>query len=282
VTDHQGHGRGSRGLHLNGATIMTTSTPRHLEIARRTGYAGIEARAERLLIDPDEVRAAAAVVRAGEVWSLNGVRIGLLPDGRLDRAVLEADLPPRLDTCRALGAPYLLAVPPRQAGLTFDAAMPGLGEGLQLARDRAAAQGIRIAFEFLGFWDCPVRTPAAAGWLIAEVEGVDLVLDSCHWHASQAGSLDGFPVERLAMVHLNDAPAMDPPRIEDADRLLPGEGVIALPELLSALTAAGYTGPWSLETFNPSHWSDDPAAVARRGRAGIERLLGPVADGPEG
>ena len=75
----------SRALFLNGATVMTTPTPRQLEVARAAGYQGIEARAERLL-----------------------------------------------------------------------------------------------AFEFLGFGDCPINTPALAAETVLGVDGVDLALDSCH------------------------------------------------------------------------------------------------------
>ena len=146
-------------------------------------------------------------------------------------------------------------------------------EGLAAVRDAAGAIGVGVAFEFLGFADCPIDTPALAGEVVARLPGVDLVLDSCHWHASGSGPLDAFPVDRLAMVHLNDAPAKPPREIEDADRLLPGEGVIALPALVEALRARGYAGPWSLETFNPTYWSADPEQVASTGHALLSDLL---------
>jgi len=261
------------GLYLNGATIMTTPTPLQLEMARDAGFSGIEARAERLLADPAETATTARAVRPGEVWSLNGVRIGLEADGRLQRETLELDLTLRLDVCRAIGAAYLLVVPPRVAGLGEAAAIHGIREGLELAYDRAATARVKVAFEFLGFHDCPIGTPAAAAAAIDGLEGVDLVLDSCHWHASGAGPLAVFPVERLAIVHLNDAPAKPPREIEDADRVFPGEGVIRLDQLLAALRSRGYAGPWSLETFNPSYWAEEPASVVRRGRLALERLL---------
>jgi 2-keto-myo-inositol isomerase len=266
----------ARGLHLNGATIMTTATDRHLVIARETGYVGVEVRAERLLADPDELRLAASVARPGEVWSLNGVGVGLDADGSLDRPSLEKDLPPSIAICRQVGAAYLLAVPPRRAGVDPSRAVDAVRQGLALARDAAAREGIRIAFEFLGFFDCPIRTPQLAGQVLEGLDGVDLVLDSCHWHASGASSLDGFRVERLAMVHLNDAPAKEPARIEDADRLLPGEGVIRLPQLLAELRKRGYRGPFSLETFNPDHWAADPREIATRGREALRALLEPA------
>jgi 2-keto-myo-inositol isomerase len=270
-----GDGTAATGLrYLNGATIMTSTTPRQLEVARALGYAGIEARGERLLVDRQELASTADAVREGEVWSLNGVRIGLTPEGDLERSALDAGLDARLEICRAIGASYLLAVPPRQEGLDLATATHGIREGLAVARDRAARDGVRIAFEFLGFFDCPIGSPEAAGVAVDGIDDVDLVLDSCHWHASGGGSLDAFPVERLAMVHLNDAPDKPPREIEDADRVLPGEGVIRLRDLVGALGARGYAGSWSLETFNPSYWEEEPSTVARRGLAALKALLG--------
>ena len=260
-------------IYLNGATIMTTPTDSHIEIARHTGYDGVEVRAERLLGDAEELARASRVVRPGEVWSLNGVRIAIAADGSLERALLERDLQPRLEICRVLGAQYLLVVPPRSAALTTDLAIPALRDGLALTRDAAARAGVGVAFEFLGFFDCPVRTPTEVARAVDGLDGVDLVLDSCHWHASGSEPLDAFPVERLAMVHLNDAPQKEPSRIEDGDRLLPGEGVIRLPSLISQLEARGYRGPFGVETFNPSHWAADPVEIAQRGRTAVRELL---------
>ena len=252
---------------------MSTPTDRHIAIAREAGYAGVEVRTERLLGAPDELRAAALMVAPGEVWSLNGVRLGLRADGGLDRETLDADLVERLEICRALGAAYLLVVPPRAPGVTSAAAIGPMRDGLSYARDRGAAAGVRVAFEFLGFADCPIGSPDRAADVVAEVPGADLVLDSCHWHASGSGSLDAFPVDRLAMVHLNDAPDKPPRLIEDADRVLPGRGVVRLRDLIAGLRARGYRAPWSLETFNPAYWEADPLAVAREGIAALDTLL---------
>jgi 2-keto-myo-inositol isomerase len=264
-------------VYLNGATIMTTPTDRHFEIARAAGYDGVEVRAERLLENADELSRAAATVQPGEVWSLNGIQVMTALDGSLRRELFELELPPRLEICRQVGAAYLLVVPPRMVGVDVDAAITGMREGVARIRDDAARDGIGVAFEFLGFGDCPIDTPELAGRVVDGLDGVDLVLDSCHWHASGSGPLDAFPVERLAMVHLNDAPPKPPRDVEDADRLLPGDGVIRLPELIAALRARGFDGPWSLETFNPDYWERDPADVAREGRARLSRLLEPRA-----
>jgi 2-keto-myo-inositol isomerase len=260
-------------IYLNGATVMTTPTPRVVEIARETGYAGIEARAERLLKDADEVRATAELVRSKDVLTLNGVALTVRADGRMDRRLIEADLRPRLQICQDLGSPYLLAIPPRAPGLETRRAIPATRDALELARDRADPLGIRIAFEFLGFGDCPINTPAIAAETVDGVDGIDLVLDSCHWHASGSQPLDSYPVDRIALVHLNDAPDKPPRQIEDEDRILPGEGVIQVKALTAELKGRGYSRPWSLETFNHGYWTEDPQAIARRGLEAIARIL---------
>jgi 2-keto-myo-inositol isomerase len=55
--------------------------------------------------------------------------------------------------------------------------------------------------------------------------------------------------------------------------VLPGAGVIRLAGLLAELTDRGYRGPFSLETFNPAYWDEDPGLVAGRGIAAMRRLL---------
>jgi 2-keto-myo-inositol isomerase len=263
----------TRAIYLNGSTVMTTPTPRVIEIARATGYAGIEARAERLLKDAAEVRMTADLARPREVLTLNGVALTVRADGRMDRRLIEDDLKPRLQICQDVGSPFLLAIPPRAPGLATRRAIPGTRDALELARDRADRVGIRIAFEFLGFGDCPINTPEIATETVDGIVGIDLVLDSCHWHASGSQPLTAYPVDRLALVHLNDAPDKPPRQIEDADRVLPGEGVIQLKTLIAALDAGKYAGPWSLETFNPGYWKEDPEDIARRGQAAIDALL---------
>lgn len=260
-------------IYLNGATLMTTPTPRVLEIARETGYAGIEARAERLLVDSREVRSTAAAVQPNEILTLNGVALTVRPDGAMDRALIETDLATRLQICRDLSSPYLLAIPPRAPGLPTRRAIPGTRDALELARDRADRIDVRIAFEFLGFGDCPINSPTIAAETVAGIDGIDLVLDSCHWYASGSEPLDGYPVERVRLVHLNDAPDKPPREIEDADRVFPGDGVIRLSELLRELHRRAYDGPWSLETFNPAYWKQDPATAARSGFEAVTRLF---------
>src|SRR6202158_2901453 len=129
------------------------------------------------------------------VMTTPDTRVTVEADGRMARRLIEDALRPRLQICQDLGAPYLLAIPPRAPGLETRRAIPATRDALELARDRADRLGIRIAFEFLGFADCPINTPEIATETVDGIDGINLVLDSCHWHASGRQPLNSFPVE---------------------------------------------------------------------------------------
>jgi 2-keto-myo-inositol isomerase len=263
-------------LYLNGATIMTTPTPRQLEVAVSAGFAGIEARAERLRgrENAGELSATVKAVTSGggKVLSVNGLGLQALPDGELDAKQLSADLPELLDITASLGAPLLLVVPMRAPGVSFEAALEGMREGLARAHEASVRHGIALGFEFLGFGDCPINTPAKALRVAEALPDVGFVPDSCHLYASGAQFRD-FPIERLRLVHLNDVPLPPARSIEDCDRVLPGEGRIPLQQYVRELRRAGFDGPWSLETFNELLWTQDPEQIASRGYKALRALF---------
>ena len=253
-------------LYLNTSTLMTTPSAQALQAALEAGFRGIEIRMERLSAQPGEVAEVRAMQQA--VLSVNGLQIQIGVTGQVDQERLERELLERLSRCRELSAPMLLIVPPRTAGLGLETALPNLRAALRFCQAEAARSGIGVAFEFLGFPDCPVNTVPAAMRVTVGLD-IPLVIDSCHWYASGAPELSREVVESVALVHLNDVPEMAAHLIEDADRVLPGEGVLPVRSFVAQLRASGYQGPWSVETFNPGYWQEGPLTVARRAyRAG--------------
>jgi sugar phosphate isomerase/epimerase len=73
---------------------------------------------------------------------------------------------------------------------------------------------------------------------------------------------------------MNDSPA-SPPVLQqtDADRVLPGEGVVDLKRVIANLRKIGYNGPLSLELFNRTLWKEDPTDVCRRGLERMKALV---------
>jgi sugar phosphate isomerase/epimerase len=78
---------------------------------------------------------------------------------------------------------------------------------------------------------------------------------------------------------MNDYPA-DPPRdrIADKDRVMPGDGIAPLPQILASLRANGGPRVLSLELFSQAYWEKDPLEVARTGlakmKAAVEESIG--------
>jgi 2-keto-myo-inositol isomerase len=92
------------------------------------------------------------------------------------------------------------------------------------------------------------------------------------YHIYKGGSdFTGFKTissQTIQVFHLNDYPA-DPPRatIRDADRVMPGDGIAPLTQIIRTLLDNGSEAVLSLELFNASYWKKDPLEVAKVGLA---------------
>lgn len=127
-------------------------------------------------------------------------------------------------------------------------------------RDRVAALGamadvaaefaVCTALEFRGFRGSAVRSLAAAREFIdAAGTGVRLAIDAFHLHTggSTWAMLDGLDAGSIALVRLVDADARPPETLTDADRLLPGDGVIPLRDLVRRVEALGEDVQYSVK-----------------------------------
>jgi len=98
------------------------------------------------------------------------------------------------------------------------------------------------------------------------------------YHAYKGGSdFHGFKrlsAHAVQVLHMNDYPA-DPPRetIGDRDRVMPGDGIAPLTQILRDLIANGSRAALSLELFSPVYWKQDPLAVAK---TGLEKMKAAV------
>ncbi len=174
----------------------------------------------------------------------------------------------RLELAARLGSPWLVCSPPgdpcdmRQITRRY-------GDLLQLGRQ----VGVKPTFEYISFLKSVFRLDQA--WqVVQDVQDPDatLVLDAFHtWNSG--GTLEDLrqiPAERISHYHVDDAAAEIPAgRQLDADRVMPGDGVIDLAAEVRLLREIGYQGTVSLELFNPSLWQDDPREVLR---LGLERM----------
>lgn len=128
-------------------------------------------------------------------------------------------------------------------------------EQLRLLADRAAAHGIRIAYEALA-WGRHVSTYDHAWRIVEEADhpALGTCLDSFHIlsRGSDPKGIADIPGEKIFFLQLADAPlmAMDVLQWSRHYRCFPGQGGFDVAGLVSAAVRAGYQGPLSLEVFN--------------------------------
>jgi len=78
----------------------------------------------------------------------------------------------------------------------------------------------------------------------------------------------------MPVLHMNDYPA-DPPRerIRDRDRVMPGDGIAPLAQILASLRANGGPRVLSLELFSEVYWQKEALEVARIGLAKMKAAV---------
>jgi len=139
---------------------------------------------------------------------------------------------------------------------------------LQELSDIAKPYGINLAFEFLGFGWCSIRTPRGAYEIILETAraNVGMNFDSCHFYAG-GGLLDEMNQinpKKLITFHINDLENVPKEAITDSKRLMPGLGIIPLNAICSKLSQIGYNGVCTVELFRPEYWEWDPHELAKK------------------
>ncbi|MBX3440294.1 MAG: sugar phosphate isomerase/epimerase, partial [Planctomycetaceae bacterium] len=166
------------------------------------------------------------------------------------------------------GAIHSIAGPPLGT-VDYALASQRYGELLELG----LSLGVKPAMEYLGF-AADVNSIADALRIIdgaGHPQGT-VVLDPFHDFRSGAGCEDIVRLEasQIAISHFDDAPATPTAAQQsDADRVMPGEGVIDLARYVALLEQVGYDGWISLELFRPDLWASDPQEVAR---IGLEKM----------
>jgi 2-keto-myo-inositol isomerase len=185
------------------------------------------------------------------------------------------------EVCRVLGCDRIVVVP---GPLPEGGASPKevREESVKVLRDLsgiAGSFGVNLAFEFLGFPWCSVRTLEASQEIVQETdrENLGLVVDTCHFYAGGSGpdSIESMDPASLFIFHINDVEDRPRETVEDAHRLLPGEGVIPLNDILSRLARTGFNGLCSVELFRPAYWDRDPAELARDALRKVREVLEP-------
>ncbi len=146
---------------------------------------------------------------------------------------------------------------------------------LRTAADVLDEAGLRIALEFAPYGGLrtlsdAIDVCAAVGW-----ERCGLLVDT--WHFFRSGVpwqlLRSLDADQIALVHVNDAPAMEHELIFESRfrRLPPGSGTFPLAAFADALAAMGYDGVVSIEVLSSALRHRPPADGARELLESLQR-----------
>lgn len=109
---------------------------------------------------------------------------------------------------------------------------------------------------------------AAAIALDADHPQARIIPDVYHMYISEGG-FEGLKLVRgdlFAIFQFNDAPANLPrEKMEDKDRVYPGDGILPLTQIVQDLKKSGFKGCVSLELYNAEYWKQDLLTVAKTG-----------------
>ena len=178
----------------------------------------------------------------------------------------------RLEMAARIGAPYLVATPPREP-CDLEQIAERYRDLLKLGREA----GVKPTFEYISFFKSVPRLSDA--WKVvqdANNEDATLILDAFHNYnsGSTMDDLRQIPVGKISHYHIDDADPNKPPLTQtDPDRVMPGDGSIDLKAEIEILRSGGYQGTVSLELFNAELWAQDPLDVAKRGRDRLREIL---------
>lgn len=264
---------------FNGATTMKADLATDIHVAWAAGYDLLEIWAAKL----DDYLAAHSMAELKDLftkvrpYSINSIE-QITFRHQAGYQEVQARCRRLSEIAQALDCPYIVVVPsPLPAGMSKDEVR---NESVRVLRDLAgiaAEHRIGLAFEFLGFADCSVNNLADCWKIVEEVnrENVGLVIDTFHFHvgSSTLESLGEIDPAKLFIFHINDAEDRPKEQLTDAQRLLPGEGIIPLKDILAALKEIGYDRLVSIELFRPEYWEWEPLRVAQEAKERIEGLL---------
>lgn len=267
-------------LGWNGASSMKMDLETDIEIARRAGYQFLEIWGAKLRQYLQNHTAAELGERLTEAkvkpLSINSVEKATYSDNweQVERTAREF-----ATVAGEIGCETIVVVPgKRPVGATDSEVKDETISVLESLGDIAASHDVKIAFEFLGFPWCSVRTLEKSWEIIAEVDRADigLVIDTFHFHVggSNMAALRRIDSTKLFIFHVNDCEDRPVAQLQDAHRLLPGEGILPLARMVGELKAIGYDRLASIEMFRPEYWDRDPFQLAVDAKAATIKALG--------
>ncbi len=269
-------------LALNGATTMKATLPEDIAATSAAGFKALEIWAAKMddYLKADSVGELKGLFDRADLQpaSINSIEFITFRSPEEYKAI-ELRCQELCGLAQNLSCDKIVVVPsPTPEGAGWKDIRDESVRVLRELSEIAALYDVQLAFEFLGFQWCSVRTLDQCWEIVRETNrsNVGLVIDTCHFFAggSELRSIEQIDPRKIFIFHINDVEERPLETIEDAHRLLPGEGVIPLDDILVSLKQTGFDGLCSVELFRPEYWERDPGELATAARAATSATVG--------
>lgn len=258
-------------LGINGSTIELCGLQEFLEISAKAGFEAVELRMPhvdaylksytfadlRTLLDKWNLRVA----------TINSIENSTLRTADDERKIL-AETAKFARYAAELSCPWLIICPGNCPDETpWDEIVTKSGKQLAKIADTAWKHRVGVAFEFLGFPGCSVKTPSGAWAVVKEANrgNLGITVDVANFHSGRGlvQEIGALPQGAVAVYHVNDVRDMPPEEAGAYDRVMPGDGVAPVLEVTRELKRIGYSGVAAVEIFNHEYNKRNPLDVAR-------------------
>jgi len=267
-----GKGESTMKLGFNGATTMKASLIEDAEASSKAGFNYLELRDNKL----EELLKTKSLEEINHIFKelqIQPIAMNSLEKATLQDAAGFKEILKRAEVlCQyssLLHCPILIAVPSFLDNLTLskreikDNAQMVLKKLEEISRP----YGVKIAFEFLGFSNASVNTLSFCNEIVKELNNdrIGMIIDTFHFYLSDEplSVIEKVNPEKIFLVHIADAENLPKTQLKDANREMPGNGVIPLKDITQKLKDIGYKGAYSIELFNPTYWEWEPEQVAK-------------------
>ena len=183
-----------------------------------------------------------------------------------------------MDTVTAIGG-IRIAAPPAGATNSGPLNLDLAGERYHALLEVGKTAGCIAQLEVWGFSKNLSRLSEVL-YVAAAAQHPDACVLPDIYHLYKGGSsfndLNLLSGKRIHVLHMNDYPDIAKDKINDADRVYPGDGIAPVSKILSTVFASGFDGVLSIELFNRTYWQQDPNMVAAKGLASMKLAVSQV------
>jgi 2-keto-myo-inositol isomerase len=271
---------------FHGATTMTSDLETDVRVTAGAGFKALELWATKVdkYLETHSVDELKALLANNNVAPMTFNSIEFIAFRGAEFEQIKARCRHLSALAQQIGCPSVAIIPSPtpKYDITWEAVVDEHVQAIRALSDIAYEYGVKLAFEFLGFGWCCVRTPRGAREIIEKVgrDNVGMVVDIAHFYIGGGliSEIEALDPKMIYAFHLDDVEDVSKEGYTDAGRVIPGLGVAPVQEVCAALKQIGYEGPCSIELFRPEYWGWDPQELAHQVRAASEKALRPHFD----